>query len=201
MKNRDIQSKIILASSSPRRRELLSKAEIKFDICIKSVDETVPAGMSAAQGAEHTAAVKAMAVSFMNSDAIVIGADTIVVLDGEILGKPKDKDDAFAMLKRLSGREHEVITGVCLACGEKYETFHCSTRVKFYELTDEEIRHYIASGEPMDKAGAYGIQGKGMMLVESIDGDYYNVVGLPIALVVRKIKDLEKRKQTWQTTK
>ena len=201
MKNRDIQSKIILASSSPRRRELLSKAEIKFDICIKSVDETVPAGMSAAQGAEHTAAVKAMAVSFMNSDAIVSGADTIVVLDGEILGKPKDKDDAFAMLKRLSGREHEVITGVCLACGEKYETSHCSTRVKFYELTDEEIRHYVASGEPMDKAGAYGIQGKGMMLVESIDGDYYNVVGLPIALVVRKIKDLEKRKQTWQTTK
>lgn len=188
--NKDIQAKIILASSSPRRRELLSKAEVKFDICIKSVDETIPEGMSPAEGAEHTAAVKAMAVAFMNTEAVVIGADTIVVLDGEILGKPKDKADAADMLKRLSGRDHEVITGVCLAYKGNYETFHCSSKVKFYELTDDEIRHYVASGEPMDKAGAYGIQGKGMMLVESINGDYCNIVGLPVALTVRKIKEL-----------
>lgn len=188
--SKDIQAKIILASSSPRRRELLSKAEVKFDICIKSVDETVPEGMSPAEGAEHTAAVKAMAVAFMNTEAVVIGADTIVVLGDEILGKPKDKTDAAVMLKKLSGKEHEVITGVCLAYKGKYETFHCSSKVKFYELTDDEIRHYVASGEPMDKAGAYGIQGKGMMLVESINGDYCNIVGLPVALTVRRIKEL-----------
>ncbi|MBR5112959.1 MAG: septum formation inhibitor Maf [Clostridia bacterium] len=188
--SKDIQAKIILASSSPRRRELLSKAEVKFDICIKSVDETVPEGMSPAEGAEHTAAVKAMAVAFMNTEAVVIGADTIVVLGDEILGKPKDKADAADMLKKLSGQEHEVITGVCLAYKGKYETFHCSSKVKFYELTDDEIRHYVASGEPMDKAGAYGIQGKGMMLVESINGDYCNIVGLPVALTVRRIKEL-----------
>ena len=191
--SKDIQAKIILASSSPRRRELLSRAELKFDICIKSVDETVPAGMSPAEGAEHTAAVKAMAVAFMNTEAVVIGADTIVVLDGEVLGKPKDKDDAADMLRKLSGREHEVITGVCLAYRGGYETFHCSSKVKFYNLTDEEIRHYVASGEPMDKAGAYGIQGKGMMLVESINGDYFNIVGLPVAMTVRKIKELLSR--------
>ena len=191
--NPGIKSKIILASASPRRKELLTRADIKFDICLKSVDETVPAGMDPASGAEHTAAVKAMAVSFINTDAIVIGADTVVVLDNEVLGKPKDKEDAVNMLKKLSGREHEVITGVCLACGEKYETFHCVSQVRFYPLTDEEIRHYVASGEPLDKAGAYGIQGKGMMFVESIEGDFYNIVGLPVALVVRRIKELENR--------
>ena len=169
---------------------MLSKAEVKFDICIKSVDETVPEGMSPAEGAEHTAAVKAMAVAFMNTEAVVIGADTIVVLGDEILGKPKDKADAADMLRKLSGKEHEVITGVCLAYKGKYETFHCSSKVKFYELTDDEIRHYVASGEPMDKAGAYGIQGKGMMLVESINGDYCNIVGLPVAQTVRRIKEL-----------
>lgn len=189
----NLKSKIILASASPRRKELLSRAEVKFDICIKSVDETVPAGMNPAEGAEHTAAVKAMAVSFINNDAIVIGADTIVVLGDEVLGKPKDKEDAVRMLKMLSGREHEVITGVCLAYGGKYETFHCVSKVRFFPLTDEEIRRYVLSGEPLDKAGAYGIQGKGMMLVESIEGDFYNIVGLPVALVVRRIRELENR--------
>ncbi len=189
----NLKSKIILASASPRRKELLSRAEVKFDICIKSVDETVPAGMNPAEGAEHTAAVKAMAVSFINNDAIVIGADTIVVLGDEVLGKPKDKEDAVRMLKMLSGREHEVITGVCLAYDGKYETFHCVSKVRFFPLTDEEIRRYVLSGEPLDKAGAYGIQGKGMMLVESIEGDFYNIVGLPVALVVRRIRELENR--------
>ena len=187
------QRKIILASSSPRRRELLKQAEIKFDICIKSVDETVPDGLTPAQGAEHTAAVKAMAVSFMNNKAIVIGADTVVVADGETLGKPQSKEDAVSMLRKLSGKEHEVITGVCLAYGDQYETFHCSSKVRFFKLTDEEIKHYVMSGEPMDKAGAYGIQGKGCTLVESIEGDFYNIVGLPIAQVARRIKEIDKR--------
>ncbi len=189
-------SKIILASASPRRRELLSLAEIKFDLCIKNVDETIPAGMSPAQAAEHTAMKKAMAVSLINDEAIVLGADTIVVLDGEILGKPKDKDDAYAMLRKLSGKEHEVITGVCLAVGKQKTVFHSVSKVKFYELSETEIRHYVLTGEPMDKAGAYGIQGRGCTLVEKIEGDYFNIVGLPVARVAREIKKLEKSLKT-----
>ena len=192
--------KIILASSSPRRRELLKQAEIKFDICIKSVDENVPEGMNPAMGAEHTAAIKAMAVAFMNEHAIVIGADTVVVCEGETLGKPKDKEDAIRMLRRLSGKEHEVITGVCLAYGGQYETFHCVSKVRFFKLSDDEIKHYVMSGEPMDKAGAYGIQGKGCTLVESIEGDYYNIVGLPIAKVARRINEID-RKMTEEESK
>lgn len=184
--------KIILASSSPRRRELLTNAEVKFDICIKNTDETIPDGLSPAESTEYLARKKAEAIAGVNSDAIILGADTVVVLDGEILGKPADKDDAYRMLKMLSGREHEVITGVCLVSGSNTETFHCTSKVRFYELSDEEIRHYIASGEPMDKAGAYGIQGKGCVLVESIEGDFFNIVGLPVAKVVREIKQIQK---------
>lgn len=189
-------SKIILASASPRRRELLSLAEIKFDLCIKNVDETIPEGMSPEQAAEHTAMKKAMAVAAVNEEAIVLGADTIVVLDGEILAKPKDKEDAYAMLRKLSGREHQVITGVCLALGKQKNVFHCVSTVKFYELSETEIRHYVLTGEPMDKAGAYGIQGKGCTLVEHIEGDYFNIVGLPVSRVVREIKKMEKSLKT-----
>lgn len=185
------QRKVILASSSPRRSELLKLAEVKYDICLKNVDETVPDGMEPGKAAEFTATKKASAVAEINDDAIVIGADTIVVLDGKILGKPKDKDDAYYMLRSLSGREHEVITGVCLMLNKHATTFHCVSKVKFYDLSEEEIRHYILSGEPMDKAGSYGIQGKGCVLVESIEGDYFNIVGLPVSRVVREIKKLQ----------
>lgn len=185
--------KVILASSSPRRRELLTKAEIKFDICIKNVDETVPEGMSPAEGTEYTATKKALAVAGVATDAIIIGADTVVVLDDKVLGKPKDKEDAIKMLTSLSGREHQVITGVCLAYSGKVETFHEISNVKFYDLTEEEIKHYVLSGEPMDKAGAYGIQGKGCVLVEKIDGDYFNIVGLPVARLVREIRAIQKK--------
>lgn len=185
------QHKVILASASPRRSELLKLAEIKYDICLKNVDETIPEGTEPGLAAELTATKKASAVAEINEDAIVIGADTIVVLDGKILGKPKDKDDAYYMLRSLSGREHEVITGVCLMLNRKATTFHCVSKVKFYSLSEEEIRHYILSGEPMDKAGSYGIQGKGCVLVESIEGDYFNIVGLPISRVVREIRKLQ----------
>ena len=193
--------KIILASASPRRRELLSLADIKYSLCIKNVDETVPEGLTPEEGAEYTAEQKTLPVSEANPDAIVIGADTIVVQDGEIFGKPKDEEDAKRMLIRLSGKEHQVITGVCLAAGDVKVKFHETTTVKFHKLEREEINRYVKSGEPMDKAGAYGIQGRGCLLVESIDGDFYNVVGLPIARVVREIKKLsnelpqEKREQ------
>lgn len=185
--------KIILASSSPRRRELLANAELKFDVCIKNVDETVPEGMTPAEGTEYTAKQKALAISSFAEDAIVIGADTVVVLDGKVLGKPKDKEHACQMLSALSGKEHEVITGVCLAYDDKIETFHCVSKVKFWDLTDEEIKHYVTSGEPMDKAGAYGIQGKGSVLVERIEGDYFNIVGLPVSKVVREIRRIQKK--------
>lgn len=181
--------KIILASSSPRRKELLTTAGVEFEIHVKDVDETIPEGTPPAEAAKMTAAKKAAAVAEDFADCVVIGADTIVVANGRILGKPKDEADAKAMLSMLSGIEHEVITGVCIIRNGKSETFAQTSRVKFYDLTEEEISAYVASKEPMDKAGAYGIQGLGCRLVERIEGDYFNIVGLPVAEVCRKIKD------------
>lgn len=179
--------KIILASSSPRRKELLTTAGIEFEIHVKEVDETVPEGTPPEEAAKMTAAKKAAAVAEDFTDCVVIGADTIVVANGKILGKPKDKADAQSMLRMLSGDEHEVITGVCIIKNGKSETFAKISKVKFYDLTDEEISAYVATGEPMDKAGSYGIQGLGCRLVESIEGDYFNIVGLPVAEVCRKL--------------
>lgn len=182
--------KIILASSSPRRRELLQTAGLEFEIHVKDVDESVPEGTPPAEAAKMTAAKKAAVIAEKYKNDIVIGADTIVVADGRILGKPKDKADAAAMLRMLSGIEHEVITGVCIICDGVSHNFAQISKVKFYNLTDDEIQNYVASGEPMDKAGSYGIQGLGCTLVERIEGDYFNIVGLPVAAVCRKIKSL-----------
>lgn len=179
--------KIILASSSPRRKELLTTAGIEFEIHVKEVDESVPDGTPPAEAAKMTAAKKAAAVAEDYADCVVIGADTIVVANGKILGKPKDEADAESMLRMLSGIEHEVITGVCIIRNGTSETFAQISKVKFYNLTDEEISAYVATKEPMDKAGAYGIQGLGCKLVERIDGDYFNIVGLPVAEVCRKL--------------
>lgn len=183
--------KIILASASPRRRELLATAGIEFEICVKDVDETVPEGTLPPDAAEMTATKKALASAVEHSEDIVIGADTIVVADGKILGKPRSNEDAIAMLTMLSGKEHTVITGVCIACNGKTEVFHKESKVRFYPLTDKEIADYVATGEPMDKAGAYGIQGKGSVLVEGIEGDYFNIVGLPVASTVRAIRKIQ----------
>lgn len=181
--------KIILASSSPRRKELLQTAGVEFEIHVKDVDESVPEGTPPAEAAKMTATKKAAVIAEEYKNDIVIGADTIVVAGGKILGKPKDKSDAVNMLKTLSGIEHEVITGVCIFCGgKKEEDFAQISKVKFYQLSDEEIESYVASGEPMDKAGSYGIQGLGCTLVERIEGDYFNIVGLPVAEVCRRIK-------------
>lgn len=182
--------KIILASSSPRRRELLQTAGLEFEIHVKDVDESVPEGTPPEEAAKMTAAKKAAAVADEFKKEIVIGADTIVVADGRILGKPKDETDAANMLKMLSGIEHEVITGVCIICDSMSHNFAQISKVKFYDLSEEEILSYVASGEPMDKAGSYGIQGLGCTLVERIEGDYFNIVGLPVAAVYRKIKEL-----------
>ena len=180
--------KIILASSSPRRKELLQTAGLEFEIHVKDVDESVPEGTPPAEAAKMTATKKAAVIAEEYKNDIVIGADTIVVAGGKILGKPKDKSDAVNMLKMLSGNEHEVITGVCIFCGGEKENFAQISKVKFYQLSDEEIESYVASGEPMDKAGSYGIQGLGCTLVERIKGDYFNIVGLPVAEVCRRIK-------------
>ncbi len=185
--------KILLASNSPRRRELLSQAGIDFEVKVSDVDENI-GETDPEELVKKLSRLKAGAVYGNNKDRTVIGADTVVSIDGRILGKPTDKDDAFAMLRMLSGKTHQVFTGVTIFFpGEEpdaepeIKTFAEKTDVTFYELTDEEIENYIETGEPMDKAGAYAIQGKGAVLVEKISGDYNTVVGLPLARTVRAV--------------
>lgn len=179
---------IILASASPRRRELLALAGVDFAVKVADVEEVIPENASPDEVVKSLALQKAGAVAKENPDSIVIGSDTVVALDGVILGKPRDEEDAVRMLKTLSGRSHTVYTGVAIIHGEKTSNFCEATEVVFNSLTDEEIRNYVATKEPMDKAGAYGIQGKGCVLVEKIVGDYFNVVGLPVSRVYRELK-------------
>ncbi|MBQ3127980.1 MAG: septum formation inhibitor Maf [Clostridia bacterium] len=179
---------IILASASPRRRELLALAGVDFAVKVADVEEVIPENASPDEVVKSLAIQKASAVAQENPDSIVIGSDTVVALDGVILGKPRDEEDAVRMLKTLSGRSHTVYTGVAIIHGEKTSNFCEATEVVFNSLTDEEIRNYVATKEPMDKAGAYGIQGKGCVLVEKIVGDYFNVVGLPVSRVYRELK-------------
>lgn len=190
--------KIILASNSPRRRDLMSKAGLEFKVIPAECEEHVAPGAAPADTVTSLARQKAKWVAENKAseykDALVIGADTVVAVGDTILGKPRDKEDAFSMLKALSGREHCVYTGVALLSLDQKinESFVSCTKVKFYDLTDREIEEYINTGEPFDKAGAYGIQGKGGLLVEGISGDYNNVVGLPVAELVRKLSVYEK---------
>lgn len=180
--------KIILASGSPRRKELLNNIGIKFDVIPSNADETLPASLTPAQAVEYLSKTKAHDVFLSHPDCAVIGSDTVVACDGKILGKPKNETDAFKMLKMLSGKTHSVFTGVTIMTEDETVSFYEETKVTFYELTDDEINSYIKTGEPMDKAGAYGIQGKGCVLVKKIDGDYFNVVGLPAARTYRELK-------------
>lgn len=176
-------AKFVLASASPRRKEILDILGIDFEI-IKSdadettVDKTVPPQLYV----QELALLKGADVAKGLKNKIVISADTIVCHQGEILGKPADEDDAFCMLSKLSDNEHTVYTGVCIMNSDNAQTVcqTCSTKVKFKKLTPEKIRAYIRTGEPMDKAGAYAVQGLGATLIEKIDGDYFNVVGLPL---------------------
>ncbi len=180
--------KIILASASPRRQELLRYITPDFKVMPADVDETLPEGVPADESAEFLSVRKAVHVAKQFPDSIVIGSDTVVIIDNEILGKPADEADAERMLKKLSGRVHKVVTGVCIACGKRTFSFSQATEVKFYTLSDDEIREYIATGDPMDKAGAYGIQGEGCVLIEKIDGDFFTVMGLPVARLKRALK-------------
>lgn len=174
--------KLVLASRSPRRAELLSSSGIEFQIRVADVDESVIAGEAPLEYVTRLAREKAAAVP-ASPEEIILGADTTVVVDGQILGKPEDAADAVRMLRALSGREHEVITGVCVRRGNDVRVGAATTTVWFSVMSEAEIAWYVASGEPMDKAGAYGIQGLASRFIPRIDGSYANVVGLPVHLV------------------
>lgn len=187
----DEKDELILASGSPRRKGLLARTGRPFRIIVSDADEIETADVSPTEVAMRNARAKALAVAAtMPANATVIGADTIVVLDGRIFGKPADKTDARRMLGELSGRTHQVITGVCLVRNGQTEAFAETTDVRFKEISAEDIAAYVATGEPLDKGGAYGIQGRGGAFVDSVDGDYDNVVGLPVARLERAL-DLE----------
>ena len=184
--------KIILASQSARRRELMKYLFDSFEIIPSNADETPPEGIGAEEIPEILAVRKALDVAKDNPEALVIGCDTVVLLDGVIYGKPKDEDDAFKMLRTLSGRTHTVVSGVCFCCLKKTMSFTQKTAVSFYELSDSEIFDYIRPCPPLDKAGSYGIQDRGGLFVREINGDHYNVIGFPIARIKRELERFEK---------
>jgi septum formation protein len=181
---------LVLASASPRRQELLKNAGVEFEVRPANIPEIRSSGEVPQAFAERMAREKAEAVAkIVSTDAYVLGADTVVVVNDLVLGKPEDEQDAARMLGLLSAREHQVITGVCLLGDHSKVVRSESTAVHFRAISGEEIREYIASGEPMDKAGAYAIQGGASRWISKIQGDYSNVVGLPIALVMRMLRE------------
>ena len=173
---------IVLASQSPRRQELLARIGVEdFKTLSLDIDESYPATLSPEDTVRFIAGKKSEAAAALCApDDLIITADTMVFLGSERLGKPQDEEDAFRMLRALSGERHTVCTGVSLRRGARYESFAVSTAVFFRPMTDGEIRAYITTGEPMDKAGAYGVQSRGALFVERIDGDFFNVMGLPV---------------------
>ncbi len=182
---------LILASGSPRRKELLTRAGFAFRIIVSDATEDMSSQLMPAEITMHNAMLKAESVAnTCSEDCIVIGADTVVAIGNTLFGKPQDKSEARSMLNALSGQTHQVITGVCLAGKDFRKTFSETTDVTFRELSPSEIGAYVDTGEPLDKAGAYGIQGKGGALVDHIDGDYDNVVGLPVARLVRELEQI-----------
>jgi septum formation protein len=179
---------LVLASASPRRQELLRNAGIPFAVQPADIAENPRPGEAAKECAERLAREKALAIARQRPHDCVLGADTVVVVDGQLLGKPSNAADAARMLRLLSGRQHQVITGVCLVVGGRPVVASETTLVTVSEITDKEIADYVASGEPMDKAGAYAIQGIASRWIPRIEGDYSNVVGLPVALVWRMLR-------------
>jgi len=184
--------KIILASQSPRRKQLLEWAEVPFEIIVKETDESYPADLSIENIAVYIAKNKALAIKMEVHKTIpILAADTIVVLNGRIIGKPKDREDAINILQSLSGKEHEVITGVVILHNEKEVAFAETTEVQFHDLSLSQIEFYIDNYKPYDKAGAYAIQEWiGVVGIKNINGDFYNVMGLPVSRVVQAIDNL-----------
>lgn len=183
--------RIVLASASPRRQELIRLITDNVICAPSGADETLPCDIAADDVAQYLATVKASSVANDYSSDIVIGCDTVVILDDEILSKPEDEEDAYKKLSSLSGREHKVVTGCAIISGGKTTAFSEVTRVEFYPLTDKQIYDYIATKSPMDKAGGYGIQDKGALFVKGICGDYFNVVGLPVAKLSRYLSEIQ----------
>ena len=178
---------VILASASPRRKELLSKIYNEFRIIPSDIRELVPRNLPVDKCPEYLACMKAESISKGRERSLIIGCDTSVLIDGKILNKPRSTNDARTMMHLLSGKTHQVITGCCLYYQGRFHSFSEISEVEFYPLSDDEIEQYIKSSEPYDKAGGYGIQNKGALFIKGIKGDYYNVVGLPVARLKREI--------------
>lgn len=179
---------IILASQSPRRRELMEKFNIPFSVQVADIDETMDASKPPYDEVARVSRLKAEATPHSYED-VVIAADTIVVCDGKVLGKPESEEDAFRMLSLLSGRDHQVMTGLTVLCRDKTTVCTEVTELHFRRLSEKEIWDYIRTGEPMDKAGAYGIQGGGALFAEKLVGDYFNVVGLPVCKLGKILRE------------
>ncbi len=180
----------VLASKSPRRSELLKYITPDFEILPSECEETLPDGIDPFEAPEFLAVQKALDVIKKRPDSLVIGCDTVVILDGVIMGKPKDLEDAFRMLRSLSGRVHTVVSGVCICFKGRTLSFTQKTKVEFYDISDDEIGEYIRKSSPMDKAGSYGIQDEGRLFVKGISGDYCNVMGLPLARLNQELKKI-----------
>ncbi len=181
-------NRIILASKSPRRKELLELLKIPFEIIVSDIDEQIDYDNDLVKEIEKLSYQKANAVFRDHPDALVIGSDTIVKIGNDVLGKPHSVEEAKQMLRELSDNTHEVVTGVTILCKENAETFSSVARVSFYPLSEEEIEEYVNTNEPMDKAGAYAIQGDAAKFIRCIEGDYYTIVGLPIAQLYHRLK-------------
>jgi len=189
-----VMEPLVLASGSPRRSEILRAVGWPFEAFAPDVDETLREGEAADVYVRRLAREKAGAVASTRLFGLVLGADTVVVVEGDILGKPRDTEDAARMLRRLSARTHEVLTGVALVRAETGNSVSgvARTRVRFGELSEEEIKNYVETGEPLDKAGAYAVQGRAAPFIEHIEGEYWNVVGLPVRLVYELARDFAK---------
>lgn len=183
-----MEKQLILASQSARRKELLAKIGIPFSVDAADIDETIDFSKPIREEIQHLAYRKAKTVFTRHPDGVVIGSDTVVVLDQEVLGKPENNRDAEQMLRRLSGRVHQVITGVCILSSLRCHQEVSVAEVTFASLSEEEIHAYVSGGEPMDKAGAYAIQGKGACFITGIQGDFYTIVGLPVQRVYMELK-------------
>ena len=184
------ECRVVLASASPRRRQLLNLIGIAHDVRPANIDEAMRQRETPRRHAERLAREKATAIAARDPDLITIGADTVVVINRRVLGKPRDEAEAIQMLTQLNGRQHTVITAIAVARGRKLRSSIEEVQVKFRRLRDDEIEAYVATGEPMDKAGAYGIQGYGATIVERIEGDYFAVMGLPLARLTALMRDL-----------
>jgi len=179
---------IVLASHSPSRKLLFEQVGLSFEVMVSGVDETVREKLSAEETVKILSKRKADAVSAHCLEKAVVAADSLVSLGSKLLGKPDGPEGARQMLHLLSGRTHRLVTGVCIQYRDREKLFHCATEVEFFSLSDEEIDDYVTSGEPIGKAGSYGIEGRGIQLIRSIYGDYANIVGIPIGQVVRELR-------------